>query len=86
MRQLVTQFFVYSMIVLGAPFATLAYEPTSLDDFQNQLNSQAEEIAALRESLGGKVDNGTSKNTITLNGRIHGIPGTSPTTTRSSKV
>ena len=71
MRQLVTQVLAYSMIVLGVPFATLAYEPTSLDDFQNQLNSQAEEIAALRESLDGKVDNGTSKNTVNLNGRIH---------------
>ena len=50
-----------------------------LGDVQARLNSQAAKIAELQELMNGKVDNGTSRNSVVLSGRIHadywGFPG-----------
>ena len=42
-----------------------------LGDVQARLSSQAAKIAELQELMNGKVDNGTSRNSVVLSGRIH---------------
>ena len=50
-----------------------------LNDVQTRLNSQAAKIAELQELMNGKVNNGTSRNSVVLSGRVHadywGFPG-----------
>ena len=63
-------------LTLGVPLTSSAIQP---EDLNARLDSQAAEIAELRELINGKVDNGTSRNNVILNGRVHadywGIPG-----------
>ena len=70
------KFFLACALVIGLPVLATAYQP---GDVQAQLNSQAAEIAELRDLINGKVDNGTSKSDVKLSGRVHadywGIPG-----------
>ena len=70
------KFFLAFALVIGLPVLATAYQP---GDVQAQLNSQAAEIAELRDLINGKVDNGTSKSDVKLSGRVHadywGIPG-----------
>jgi len=67
-KRTLTYFFAVMAIALGVPYAANAVQP---GDVQAQLTAQAAEIAELRELINGKVDNGTSKNTVNLNGRVH---------------
>ena len=67
-KRTLSNFFAVMAIALGVPYAANAVQP---GDTQAQLTAQAAEIAELRELINGKVDNGTSKNTVNLNGRVH---------------
>ena len=68
MKRSLSYFFAVMAIALAVPYAANAVQP---GDLQAQLTAQAAEIAELRELINGKVDNGTSKNTVNLNGRVH---------------
>ena len=68
MKRTLSYFFGVMAIALGVPYAANAVQP---GDLQAQFTAQAAEIAELRELINGKVDNGTSKNTVNLNGRVH---------------
>ena len=70
MKQISNRLIVCVGLFFGLPLAVIGQQP-AVADIQSQLNAQAAEIAALREALHGKVDNGTSQNTVNLNGRIH---------------
>ena len=76
MRISYREFMLVLAIGLGLPLTSNAVQP---DDVTARLNSQAAEIAELRELINGKVDNGASRNTVKLSGRVHadywGIPG-----------
>ena len=60
-------------LLLIAATASLAQEneTAAVPDLQTQLNQQAERIAELQKLLDGKVDNGTSNNSVKISGRIH---------------
>ena len=62
-----------SFLLLIAATASLAQESetAAVPDLQTQLNQQAERIAELQKLLDGKVDNGTSNNSVKLSGRVH---------------
>ena len=53
-RRTFERFLLGFAITLGIPYAVSAFQP---GDVQAQLNSQAAEIAELRELINGKVDN-----------------------------
>ena len=64
---------LFSFLLLIAATASLAQETetAAVPDLQTQLNQQAEQIAELQKLLDGKVDNGTSKTSVKLSGRVH---------------
>ena len=70
MKQVSSRLIICVGLCFGLPLAVIGQQP-AVADIQSQLNEQAAEIAALREALEGKVDNGTSRNSVNLNGRIH---------------
>lgn len=70
MRQISCGLLVHLAMLFALPFTVLGQQP-AVADLQRQLNAQAEELAALREMISNKVDNGTSQNTVNLNGRVH---------------
>ena len=75
MKKTLSNCFAFMAIALGVPYSANAVQP---GDVQAQLTAQAAEIAELRELINGKVDNGTSKNTVNLNGRYMPTTGDSP--------
>ena len=65
MKQISNRLIVCVGLFFGLPLAVIGQQP-AVADIQSQLNTQAAEIAALREALEGKVDNGTSRNSELL--------------------